>query len=492
MKAEFPLTRFQVQIIAAAALALVVGLSLVFSFFFESHRELTSRTQARVAHVLDSLSRYERQHGLDALIRFVEDGKAWHDPDAPFVSIRDRAGAMRLHTASDVTPEVAWSAAELSIRSRPVGWGLSTRLVHVASADLPDGRLLVGQSEVKAAQARDRAIVGFAVLTVAGLAIMLLTGVLLSGRSRARVDEMTSTLFAFASGDVDRRVAMSGHTDRLSDLALAINGSLDYAQRLLWNLNYMSADIAHNLKKPLTRLRQRLELVSKCEFGNPDLSRKIDEGIQEIDSLVVIFEALLNIGQLQSGDRRSRFVDVDMRGLLTHVADVYEPIIADHDLRLEVSITRREVRTVSGDRELLMEMIVNFVENAIQYCPPGTTIGLGLRQLRTGIDVIISDNGPGVPQSEIHHLFERFYRLDGTREKPGHGLGIPFAVAIAELHGAYVEIDDNKPGLLVVIHFPNDPVSRSQLGLRLRSGYAITPKPFTKPAAAESRFLSKM
>lgn len=487
MKAELSLTRFQVQIIAAAALVLVVALSLVFSFFFiESHQELTSRTQTRVARVLDSLRSYEQRHGLDALVRFVEDGKSWHDPDQPFVSIRGSDGATRLHTSPDVTPEAAWSAAELSIRSRPVGWGLSTRLVHVASAPLPQGHLLVGQSEVKAAQARDRAIIGFAVLTVAGLALTLLTGVFLSGRSRSRVDEMTSTLFAFASGDVDRRVPMSGHTDRLSDLALAINGSLDYAQRLLWNLNYMSADIAHNLKKPLTRLRQRLELVSKCDFGSPELSRKIDEGIQEIDALVVIFEALLNIGQLQSGDRRSRFVDVDMRGLLAHIADVYEPIIADHGLRLEVSITRQQVRTVSGDRELLMEMIVNFVENAIQYCPAGTTIGLGLRQLRTGIDVIVSDNGPGVPESEIHHLFERFYRLEGTREKPGHGLGIPFAVAIAELHGAYVEIDDNKPGLLVVIHFPNDPVSRSQLGLRLRSGYAITPKPFTKASAAEN------
>ena len=141
-----------------------------------------------------------------------------------------------------------------------------------------------------------------------------------------------------------------------------------------------------------------------------------------------------------------------------------------------MSLPNQRVLPISGDRELLMEMIVNFVENAIQYCPSGTTIRLALRQHRTGIDVIVSDNGPGVPEAEIHHLFERFYRLEGSAKNSGHGLGIPFADAIATLHGAQIEIGDNKPGLNVVIHFPNDPISRSQLGLRLRSGYAITPR----------------
>ena len=477
MKPDLQLTRYHVQIVGAVGLLLVLGFSLLFSsFFIESQADLAERTRTRVSRVLDALVAYERQHGLDALVSFVKAEPAWADPDPPFVSIRDPNGDIRLHTSADITPDVAWSTANLSIRSRGVGWGLSKRLVHVASAPLSQGELLVGLSEVKAAQAHDQAITGFALLLLAALALVFLAGLVLSNRSRARVDEMTSTLFDFVSGSTDRRVPMLGRSDRLSDLELAINGTLDYAQRLLWNLNYMSADIAHNLKKPLTRLRQRLEVVSKCEFSSPDLSRKIDEGIEEIDSLVVIFEALLNIGELQSGDRRSRFVDVDLPALLRHIAEVYEPIIADHGDELAVCITNQAVRPVSGDRELLMEMIVNFVENAIQYCPEGTVIQLELRQLRTGLEVIISDNGPGVPSSEIEHLFERFYRLENSRGKSGHGLGIPFAVAIAELHGAYIEIVDNKPGLRVIISFPNDPFTRPQFGLCLRSGYGVTPK----------------
>ncbi|AHB49858.1 hypothetical protein W911_02535 [Hyphomicrobium nitrativorans NL23] len=479
MKPDLALTRFHAHLIVATSCLLVVAMSFLFShFFIESHEDLAARVQKRVEDVGASLADYERKNGTDGLVRFVEASAAWHDPDAPFVSIRNAAGEVVLHTSRDVAPDAAWGAAALSIRSGVAGWGLSTRFFHVASTRLSQGgELLVGQSEVKSAQARDWAVGGFAMLTFAALAVMFLVGILFSGRSRTRVEDMTSTLFSFAAGEMDRRVPMSGQADRLADLAFAINGTLDYAQRLLWNLNYMSADIAHNLKKPLTRLRQRLEVVSKCEFANTDLSRKIDEGIQEIDSLVVIFEALLNIGQLQSGDRRSRFVSVDMPALLAHIADIYEPIVADHGHKLEVCIARQHVPPVSGDRELLMEMIINFLENAIQYTPEGTTITISLQELRTGFDVSISDNGPGVPDGEIKHLFERFYRFEGTRAKPGHGLGIPFAVAIAELHGAYVEIGDNTPGLNVVVHFPNDPFSRSQLGLRLRSGLHITSKP---------------
>jgi signal transduction histidine kinase len=482
MNLDFPLTRFQVQIIAALGACLIVGLGLVYAHVFvEPHQQLTLAARERAAHVLDSLVAYEKRHGSDALVQFVKDKTAWHDPDAPFVSIRDPQGKSVLHTSSEVTPQAAWDASKLSIRYFAVGWGFSPRLVHVATAPLSKGQLLVGQSEVKAAQRRDVAITGFVILSTTGLLLVLLAALLFSSRSRARLDEMTSTLFAFAAGDVDRRVPMFGQNDSLSDLALAINSSLDYAQRLQRNLNHMSADIAHNLKKPLTRLRQRLELVSKCDEGSADLAHKIDESIEEIDSLVVIFEALLNIGQLQSGDRRSSFINVDMPALLTHIADVYEPIIADHGHHLQMSINTQRVRPVSGDRELLMEMIVNFVENAIQYCPSGTTIKIGLQQFLNGLAVFISDNGPGVPASEVQNLFERFYRLDVSREKPGHGLGIPFAVAIAELHGARVEIGDNHPGLSIAIHFPNVPNNRPQLSLKPRSGYVLVPRPLTNP-----------
>jgi len=123
-----------------------------------------------------------------------------------------------------------------------------------------------------------------------------------------------------------------------------------------------------------------------------------------------------------------------------------------------------------------MEMFVNFVENSILHCQSGTTIRIGLQRVKGGINVVISDNGPGVPSSEVENLYRRFYRLDASRAKPGHGLGVPCSVAIAELHGAVVEFGDNKPGLAVTIYFRTDPAAETpQLGLRMRSGLRVIP-----------------
>lgn len=475
MKAEFQFTRRQLLILVSVGVFIIVCCSLIFSnFFLGSNRALVERTEKRVAHVLETLVAYERQHGLKKLIELAQDRKLWGEREDPFLSIKHVTGITILHTSNLVPPQEAWRAASRSIRSFIVGRGLFTRRVHVATAPLTSGTLLVGQSEVSAAQTRDMLFVAFVLLLAAALSVAWFAAALLSRQSRKSVEEMKAALFAFAAGDVERRVMIPSVDTPLADLAQAINGSLGYSRTLIENLNNTSSDIAHNLKKPLTRLRQRLELASKCEAGNPEFSGKIDECIQEIDALVAMFEALLNFGQLQSGDWRLRFVDVDMVALLTHIIDIYEPIIADHGLKLEASIPQSHVYPVRGDRELLMEMIVNFLENAIQYCPSGTTLRIDMLQCADGLGITVSDNGPGVPASEIENLFQRFYRLEASRDKPGYGLGIPFAVAIAELHGARIELSDNKPGLKVFIHFPNIPdTKRPRLGLRLRSAYVV-------------------
>lgn len=475
MKADFLFTRAQLQLLVSVGILIVISFSLLFSIvFLGTHGQLVERTRGRIESILENLVAYEREHGLAALMRLADDRAIFANEDDPFISIRHVSGVTLLHTSQTISPHKAWRAAERSIRSEIVGIGFHMHRVHVATATLGSGTILVGQSDATAAQKRDKALWGFILLLVTALGAALVLGASLSRQARMFVEEMKSTLFAFAEGDVERRVSIPRVSTPLADLAQAINASLDYSRTLIDNLNHTSSDIAHNLKKPLTRLRQRLELASKCEAGNVEFSRKVEEGIQEIDDLVAMFEALLNFGQLQSGDWRSRFVDVDMAALMAQIADIYDPIIADHGLKLETSISTHRMRAVRGDRQLLMEMIVNFLENAIQYCPSGTLIRLEMEQGVDGLNVSVSDNGPGVPAGEIENLFQRFYRLEVSRDKQGHGLGIPFAVAIAELHGARIQLSDNHPGLHVFIHFPNVPNTKTpQLGLRLRSGYVV-------------------
>ena len=475
MKNEIFLTRYNLQVAGCVAVILLIVSSFAFAgLCLESQAEIASRIQERVDRILASLVAYENSHGFPQLVSFVGAKGAWDEDDAVFVSIKDRNGDVIIHTSSEISARQAWQAENLSIHSARVGTGFSSNRFYVAAAPFSAGRLLVGQTDVKAFEKRTELLAAFVAVNGSVLALAFATWAFLSRRSRQRIDVMNTTLAAFSSGDIDRRIIFQGGTDALSELAYAINTSLDYSRNLIQTLNQTSTDIAHHLKKPMTRLRQRLELVSTGVLSQDEFKRKIEENIQDIDSLIAIFEALLNIGQLQSGNWRSRFVDVDLVALVSHVIDVYEPIISDHDLHLEAALPEGPIPAVQGDRELLLEMIVNFVENAIQYCPAGTTIRIGIDQVRGGTDIIIADNGAGVPPDEMRNLFQRFYRLETSRAKPGHGLGIPFAVAIGELHRAVVELCDNNPGLKVLIHFPARPVRVTpQAQLRMRSGYRV-------------------
>jgi signal transduction histidine kinase len=457
-------------------LLFVIGSSFLFSLFLlDSNHEIERRAVAQITRVRDSLAAYEKLAGFDALVRFLE-GSDWREDGDLFVSVADGGEKPVLHTAPESPAREAWESLDNPHQSMTAGEGILKHHVFVTSAPLSKGRLLVGRSDKKEASNRRFLIAGFALTNAAAMALLLFLGTLFSRRSRSRIEAMKSALATFTSGDLDCRIKFPGPVDALYELAYAINSSLEHTKTLVHNLNHTSSDIAHNLKKPMTRLRQRLESVSGGDVDTVEFKAKIDEALEEIDSLIVTFEALLNIGQLQSGDRRSRFTDVDITALFNQIIEIYEPMIVDSGHFLETAIPAKPVGPIRGDRELLMEMFVNFVENAILHCPPGTTIRIALQRVKSGIEVIIADNGPGVPSSEVENVFRRFYRLDASRTKPGHGLGVPCSVAIAELHDAVVELSDNKPGLKVTIHFPSGQnIGTGKLGLRTRSGLRVYP-----------------
>jgi signal transduction histidine kinase len=477
MTADHFVTGPQLKFAAGVALLFVIGSSFLFSLFvLDSNQEIERRAVAQITRVRDSLAAYEKLAGFDALIQFLKGSEDWREEDGLFVSIADRGEKPILHTALDVPARDAWKSLDNPRQSMTAGEGVLKHHVYVTSTPLSKGRLLVGRSDKKEANNRRFLIAGFALTNAAAMALLLFLGMLFSRRSRSRIEAMKSALATFTAGDIDCRVKFPGPVDALYELAYAINSSLEHTKTLVHNLNHTSSDIAHNLKKPMTRLRQRLELVSSGDVDTVEFKAKIEEALEEIDSLIVTFEALLNIGQLQSGDRRSRFTDVNITALFNQIIEIYEPMIVDSGHYLETAIPTKPVGAVRGDRELLMEMFVNFVENAILHCPPGTTIRITLQRVKSGIEVIISDNGPGIPSSEVENVFRRFYRLDASRTKPGHGLGVPSSVAIAELHDAVVELSDNKPGLKVTVLFPSGQnFGTGKLGLRTRSGLRVYP-----------------
>jgi signal transduction histidine kinase len=220
------------------------------------------------------------------------------------------------------------------------------------------------------------------------------------------------------------------------------------------SLRHVSNDIAHDLRTPLTRLRQRLEAI-------PDLRRPIDReaavagALRDVDAILETFSALLRIAQVEGGARRAAFQSVDLANLSQTIVDAFAPSAEDAGQAL--SFEKEAEVAVIGDGDLLKQMLANLVENGLRHAGGRARVVVRTWRRAEACGVSVRDNGPGVPPNERVKILERFYRLERSRSTPGDGLGLALVAAIARLHGAAIELRDAKPGLDVTIGFAAGP-----------------------------------
>jgi signal transduction histidine kinase len=264
------------------------------------------------------------------------------------------------------------------------------------------------------------------------------------GRSVARrAAAMEAALAAVQGGDLDRRLAVRTGGDEFDRLALRINATLDRLQALMAALREVTDDIAHDLRTPLTRLRQRLDDAARVPSA-----AAIEAAQAEADRLLEIFAALLRIAQVESGTQRAGFATVDLSAIAESVAEVYAPAAEERgqvlasDIEPGVSIT--------GDPAMLTQMLANLVENAIRHGRAEGRVSLGV----SAAGITIADDGPGIPEADREKVFHRFHRLDAARSTPGSGLGLALVRAVAELHGITIALEDAAPGLRVRLTLP--------------------------------------
>jgi len=253
------------------------------------------------------------------------------------------------------------------------------------------------------------------------------------------------------AGDLSRRVPTRGSGDDFDQLSASLNEMLDRIQTLMEGLRQVSNDIAHDLRTPLTRLRQRLEAARLKARTVDDYAGAVDSTLADTDQILRTFGAMLRIAQIEAGTARSRFTTVDLSGVLRAIVDLYAAFAEDQQQALTGKIA--DGVSVHGDRELLTQMLVNLVENALRHSPAGTLVQVGLERQANAVLCSIADNGPGIPKEEYDKVFRRFYRLDASRATPGSGLGLSLVAAIAELHGVAISLGDNQPGLRVELRF---------------------------------------
>jgi signal transduction histidine kinase len=330
---------------------------------------------------------------------------------------------------------------------------------------LPGGiRILVGRD----LDERERM---FHIVTLAGrwsvaivIVLGIIGGVFVSRRVLKRVDAMTGTAQTIMAGDLSGRLSVIGSGDEFDRLALNLNGMLERIESLMRGLKEVTDNIAHDLKTPLTRLRNRCEAALRTSNSQVEFRRVLEDTIEESDDLIRTFDALLMIARAESGEVRDGMAEFDAAEVARDVSELYEPLAEDSGLTLEVEATQRAA--VKGNRELISQALANLVDNAIKYAAPsgkgaldtvngerhGILVTADAEQDR--IVLTVSDHGPGIPQADRSRVIDRFVRLEQSRSLPGSGLGLSLVSAVARLHGGELKLEDNAPGLKARISLP--------------------------------------
>ena len=324
---------------------------------------------------------------------------------------------------------------------------------------LPGGfRLLVGRdlSETDRFRGVIRSAIGWSILLVLVMAVA--GGVFVARRVLGRIDAMTATTRSIMAGDFSGRLAVSGTNDELDRLAQNLNAMLDRIAELMAGLREVSDNIAHDLKTPLTRLRNSAEEALRTATDTEEYRLTLENVIDEADQLIRTFNALLMIARAESGNATEGMAAFDAADVARDVAELYEPLAEEAHVTMHVTLP--EKLPLYGSRELIGQALANLLDNAIKYAardesdPENAEISIGAVATGTGIELSVSDNGPGIPEADRARVVERFVRLEGSRSRPGSGLGLSLASAVARLHGGTLRLEDHAPGLRVVLALP--------------------------------------
>ncbi|WP_244631059.1 HAMP domain-containing sensor histidine kinase [Aureimonas sp. ME7] len=417
------------------------------------------QTQSRdtISDEIQILDRIYQTTGIAGVVRSID--RRARQPGASLYLVTDATG---LILAGNVQSLEAGLLDDAGFKSSPFRYARFTDTerdrYHTAIAQvvqLPNGmRLLVGRDQTD--QERIRVIVRNALF----LALILMTfGALLAwflvGRTALhRLDRMSAATARIMAGDLSERLPLAGTGDEFDRLSEKLNVLLARIALLQEGLRQVSDNIAHDLKTPLTRLRNRVEAALGEEAPERTTRQAMEAVLAEADGMIRTFDALLMISRVEAGSHPALMTPVDLAAIASDVAELYEPLAEDIGGTLLVDAPDPVVAPVS--RELISQAISNLIDNALKYglSDRDLRISVSLQQIDDRCRLSVADNGNGIPDDKRERVLERFFRLDESRSKPGSGLGLSLVQAIAALHGGTLMLDDAKPGLKVTLDIP--------------------------------------
>lgn len=336
------------------------------------------------------------------------------------------------------------------------------RLAAGLAVPLGNGRTLIVARDIETVRAHVGRVQRLLLVGIVGLSLAALAGGLLISRHLLRrIEAINASARGIMAGNLSQRIPLIGTGDELDQVAANLNSMLDRIEQLMAGLREVSDNIAHDLKTPLTRLRNRAETALRDaaaggQNADPALRAGLVRIIEEADDLIKTFNALLLIAKLEAGAATETFETIDAALVASDVAELYEPVAEEAGLKLVTEVSAG--CPVRGNRGLLGQAIANLVDNAIKYSSQAMgadrTVRLNVRRVGDRVEVTLADRGPGIPPKDRERVLKRFVRLEESRTRPGTGLGLSLVAAVATLHSGAVRLEGNEPGLRVVLSLP--------------------------------------
>jgi signal transduction histidine kinase len=469
--------------------------SLLGYFAWNTRRLITEQITATVSAETGEISDIFGRRGLRGLV-FTIENRALR-PGANLYLVTTPTGQAIAGNVGSLAPGVmattGWS--ETAYR-RLDEQDTADHRALVRVTELPGGfRLLIGRDLEErrrlfgiVAEAAQWSVLIVVVLGLGG-------GVFVARRVLRRIDAMTGTTQRIMAGDLSGRLPVGRSGDELDRLAGNLNAMLERIEALMMGLKEVSDNIAHDLKTPLTRLRNRAEEALAKSGSEAEYRSALERTIEESDGLIRTFNALLMIARAESGQARGNMDDFDAADVANGIHELYEPLAEDDGMTLHVKTVSAPLH---GNRELISQALANLVENAIKYGKPVASaqpLGAGavasadskeilIEARRDGDQVLlcVTDHGPGIPVADRKHAVERFVRLEASRTQPGSGLGLSLASAVATLHGGELRLSDAHPGLTAILAIP----ARSGLGDRPAAERPVSERPVGERLAAQT------
>jgi len=452
-------TAFRLTLVYLIVFALFAVFLLGY-FALNTRRLITEQITGTVDAEITGLSEQYNQNGLRRLVVIIDNRS--RRPGSSLYLITTPSGEALAGNVGSLEP---------GILDKP-GW-FETAYRRLEESEGPEHhalvrvfqlaggfRLLVGRD----LEERERM---FGIIATAGrwsVAMVIVLGVagglFVSRRVLKRVDAMTETTQTIMSGDLSGRLPEAGTGDELDRLASNLNAMLERIESLMRGLKEVSDNVAHDLRTPLTRLRNRSEQALRMGKSDKDYRAALEATIEESDGLIRTFDALLMIARAESGEAREGMTEFDASEVARDVSELYEPLADDKGLALHVEAPL--AARVKGNRELVSQALANLVDNAIKYAAAeasplnGVVPEVVVAAATQGDRILLSvrDKGPGIPEGQRPHVVQRFVRLEQSRSQPGSGLGLSLAAAVARLHGGELRLEDNAPGLKAVLALP--------------------------------------